>query len=126
MLPGLAPFKWSWCRASGSSGSRLDLQSRVLEVEVPLDASPHLVADAPFAPEPEELRTLGTEQFPPETLVCQGAFLVTVALFTATSAVPSLMKFSLRVVSSTRPMDTEAIGLRFALRSRGEEKKAAE
>jgi hypothetical protein len=30
------------------------------------------------------------------------------------------------VVSSTRPMDRDAIGLRLALRSRGEEKKAAE
>jgi hypothetical protein len=33
---------------------------------------------------------------------------------------------TVRVVSSTRPMDRDAIGLRFALRSRGEEKKAAE
>jgi len=35
-------------------------------------------------------------------------------------------KATVRVVSSTRPMDRDAIGLRFALRSRGEEKKAAE
>jgi hypothetical protein len=35
-------------------------------------------------------------------------------------------KATVMVVSNTRPMDRDAIGLRFALRSRGEEKKAAE
>src|ERR671913_505639 len=47
---------------------------------VGLDASSHLVADAAFALEPEDRGTLGTQQFPPDTLVCQGAFLVAVAL----------------------------------------------
>jgi hypothetical protein len=38
----------------------------------------------------------------------------------------SSSKLAVTVVSITRPMDKAAIGLRFALRSRGEEKKAAE
>src|SRR5215203_2304177 len=74
----------TWRRMLGVSCElRLDLQPRVFEVEVPFDASSHLVADVSFAPEPEERLTLGAEQFPSETLVCQGAFLVAVALFTA-------------------------------------------
>ena len=62
---------------------RLDLQPHVFEVEVALDAPSYLVADASFAPEPEERRALGAQQLPSETLVRQGAFLVTVALFAA-------------------------------------------
>src|ERR687897_1034563 len=73
LLPAHVSLKWFWRRTPGSSGLRLDLQSRILEVEVPFDASSHLVADAAFAPEPGERGTLGTQQFPRETLVCQGA-----------------------------------------------------
>src|SRR5215204_6989210 len=46
-------------------------------------APSYLVADASFASEPEERRALGVQQLPSETLVRQGAFLVTVALFAA-------------------------------------------
>ena len=81
VLSGYASLKWSWRGTPGSFGPLLDLQPRVFEV--PLDASSHLVADTSFAPEPEELRTLDAKQLPPETLVCQGAFLVAVVLLTA-------------------------------------------
>jgi hypothetical protein len=79
-----------------TAGAWLYLQPRFFEVEIPLDAVSHLVADASFAPEPEELRALGAQQLLPEALVLQGAFLVAVDLFAALGllAVASLMRLS--------------------------------
>ena len=92
LLPGYAPpgaagflgelFDELDAGCRGATG-RLDLQARLFEVEVPFDAPSYLVADASFASEPEERRALGVQQLPSETLVRQGAFLVTVALFAA-------------------------------------------
>jgi hypothetical protein len=83
-------------RTAGASGPWLYLQPRFFEVEIPLDPASHLVADASFAPEPEELRALGAQQLLPEALVRQGAFLVAVDLFAALGllAVASLMRLS--------------------------------
>jgi hypothetical protein len=98
----LRALEWSRRKTAGTSGPRLDLQPRFFEVEVTLDASSHLVADASFAPEPEELRALGAQQLLPETLVRQGAFLVSVDLFAALSLLAVACSVETPVWPSTR------------------------